>query len=132
MRSRILWVCLLALGVFVVAGCATARVPVYSDAKDLQGKKHYEEAISRYKQYIDQNKDSSLLPYAQYQVAQCYLGLGDKDKAVAQLEALVTQCANCKIVMDKPKNNPVLWAQEDLKMLKEHPEILMPAKPASK
>lgn len=124
--------CLLVLGLLVTAGCATtAVVPGFSDARTLQGDMQYEQAIQQYTEFVQTSPDNDLVPYAEYNVAQCYLMMGDKDKAEAKLNDVVKLYSESPTIQAKPDSNPVLWAQSDLAMLKEHPETMLPAIPAA-
>lgn len=124
--------CLLVLGLLVTAGCATTTVvPGFSDARTLQDDMQYEQAIRQYTEFVQMSPDNDLVPYAEYNVAQCYLMMGDKDKAEAKLNDVVKLYSESPIIQAKPDRNPVLWAQSDLNMLKEHPEIILPAMPAA-
>jgi tetratricopeptide (TPR) repeat protein len=119
--------CLLVLGLLVMTGCATITVPGFSDARTLQNDMQYEQAIQQYTEFVQMSPDNDLVPYAEYNVAQCYLMLGDKDKAEAKLNDVVKLYSESAIIQAKPDSNPVLWAQSDLATLKEHPGIMLPA-----
>ena len=122
--------CLLVLGL-VVVGCASVTVPGYSDAKALQKGEQFEQAIAKYNEFTQMTPESDLVPYAHYNIAQCYLGLRDQAKATDELNNIVKTYADSPIVQAKPDQNPVKWAQDDLQMLNDHPELMMPPMPAA-
>ena len=115
----VVFACVLGLALVFSAGCATQpapRVQGYSDALDLQRMDNHEDAIAMYEAYIETNPDSALVPFAWYRIAESRLAMRDLEGAVATYEAIIDNYPDCP---------PAQWAQEDLAILDENPELLM-------
>lgn len=123
---KVAWVvcvCVVGLGLVFASGCRTApepRVEGYSNALDLMRTDQHEVAIAQFETYIDENPESDLVPFAWFRIAEAYLAMGDKDSAVETYEAIIDKYPDCP---------PAQWAEEDLAILEESPELLMPEEP---
>ena len=89
----------------------------YSEGEALFKQKKYEQALSRYQAYIDENPEGNLSVIARYYMAKCYVGMGKKDEAKEIFQ---------KIQKEHPD---LVWANFSEAQLKE---LSAPAVPASK
>lgn len=116
-------VCVIGLGFVFASGCRMApepRVEGYSNALDLQRANQQEEAIEMFQTYIDENPECELVPFARFRIAEAYLAMGDIDSAVESYEVLIE---------NHPDSIAAQWAEEDLAILEENPELLLGPSP---
>lgn len=111
-----------ALGVVLVVGCAPTPVTKYDVAKKLQRHRKFASAIKEYEQFISQNKDSVLVPYALYNIAWCYRGLYKKQEALDAYK---------KVIDQYPASDPAAWARTEMDRLKKM-ELKPPPPPKKK
>jgi len=107
----------MVIGAAILVGCAPTPVTKYDVAKNLQKQNKFADAIKEYQQFIEANKDSSLVPYALYNIAWCYRGMYKKDEALAAYKQLIDQY---------PQSEPAQWAKVDMERL-EKMELKPPA-----
>ena len=132
MKARVALVCVAAIvGAVLMAGCAnlfaTQKLPPYDLAWNLQKKSDFAGAIKAYNDFTKDpaNKnDSFFLPRAQYNIAWCYWGMGDKDKAMEAFKEVVKQY---------PASEQRKWAEMDMARLEKlEPPAPKPTPPAAK
>lgn len=115
MRTRSAWLCAVtAVGALLVVGCAPGPVTKYDVAKGQQEKKEYSAAISSYNQFMTDpaNANSTLLPYALYNVAWSYRGMYDQEGAMKAYTQLTQQF---------PASDPAKWAASEMRDLQQNP-----------
>jgi TolA-binding protein len=104
-HGKWLWV-IAVIGAVVLTGCGPSTVTKYDVAKKLAAKGDYQGAISAYQEFITANPDSSLVPYAMYNIALTYRGADDNAAALAAYQKLIEQY---------PTKDPAQWAAADVR-----------------
>ena len=62
----------------------------YNDALQTYNKRHYKEAIQKFRELIQENPNTSLSDNCQYWIGECYYSLGKYDHAVVEFEKVFT------------------------------------------
>ena len=122
MRTRTaLLLVLTALVSISLIGCRSLPDTKYDEAASLKKSKKYSAAITKYNQFIAENKYPSLNPYAQYNIARCCVEMKNKPAA---------QAAYKKLIAQYPQSEPAQWAKRDLRDLEKMTLIPAKKKPA--
>ncbi len=87
---------LMAITIFVFAGCATSSfsakskaVNLYENGKKLYDKSSYTEAAANFETVVQNHSDSPMAPVAHYYLACSYRDNGQLDKAKASYQAII-------------------------------------------
>jgi len=107
------FVSLLALGlvgIVVLGGCGPTAVAKYDAGRSLQSRKHFKSAIQKYTEYVDENKDSPLVPWALIYIARCQVALADKPAAMAAYK---------KVTDRFPEHEVARWAEAEMRDIKD-------------
>lgn len=112
MKSRLAFVCAAVIGTSVLFGCQPQMKTTYDVAKALQNEGKPTQAAAEYKKFIGDptNKDSTLLPFAQYNVALCCKADYDKPGAMA---------AYTEVIAKWPTSQPAEWAKIEMAELEK-------------
>ena len=108
MKARSLIVFLLLLG---LAGCQSGppqfQFGAYSEAERFYEKEEYAKAITKYQEYLRENRQGNMAVIAQYYMAKSHEALGQTDEARSLYE---------KIMKEHPA---LIWAEFSKSRLKE-------------
>ena len=96
------------LCVFALSGCGPTQVAKYDAGKSLQEAQRYDEAIQKYEEYVDENPESPLAPYAQIYAARCYRDMAKKPAAMAAYK---------KVIERYPQHNLAEWAAGEMRAI---------------
>jgi TolA-binding protein len=111
MKANRVWFWVIAIvGAVVLTGCGPSMVTKYDVAKNLAEKGDPAAAIETYKEFIAQNPDSTLVPYAMYNIALLHKEMNDDAGAMAAYEKLIEQF---------PAKDPAQWAKANLREMKK-------------
>jgi hypothetical protein len=112
MKSRFALLCAAVLGTSVLFGCQPQMQTKYDVAKGLQSEGKPVQAADKYKEFIGDaaNKDSTLLPFAQYNIALCYKADYNKPAAMA---------AYAEVIAKWPTSQPAEWAKIEMAELEK-------------
>ena len=112
MKSRFALLCAAALGTSMLFGCQPQMQTKYDVAKGLQNEGKPVQAVDKYKEFIGDatNKDSTLLPFAQYNIALCYKADYNKPAAMA---------AYAEVIAKWPTSQPAEWSKIEMAELEK-------------
>ena len=111
-RCIVLVLVTFAVGALFASGCVQVptKFAAYPAADSLQKDGKFAEAIEKYNEFVETNPESALVPNALFHIAECYVGLDQKDDATAAF----------KKVMDQfPASDPAQWAKQKIKILED-------------
>jgi TolA-binding protein len=63
----------------------------YSEAEKHYGKQEYEQAVTKYRAYLDENPQGNLAVIAQYYLGKSYAALGKTDEARMQFQKVANE-----------------------------------------
>ena len=111
MKAHKAWFGVIAvIGAVVLTGCGPSRVTKYDVAKKQADQRDYPAAVETYKEFIAQNPDSSLVPYAMYNIGCLYRDMNDKAAAMEAFKKLTEQF---------PTKDPARWAETDMREMQQ-------------
>lgn len=119
MRSRIALLCAAAVAAALLVGCSPGIQTKYDVARNLQKDQQYAAAVAKFGEFVNENKESTLVPYAMYFSARSYEMMYDKTKAMAAYKEVVEKF---------PVSEPAKWAEADMRDLEKR-ELTPPPAP---
>jgi tetratricopeptide (TPR) repeat protein len=139
-RKAVALCALLAFFAVVVIGCSNKGPSAsYEKTTKLKDKAHelqtkgksteamadYTAAISGYTQFIEQNQDNRLVPYAKYNIAKCQQWMGKMDEAKKSYQEIISKASAAvsagNAVAAKEWQEVAQWAQADLTYMRTLP-----------
>lgn len=121
MKSRVASVLVAAIAVAILFGCAPKVSTLYDVASNHEQAKQYQQAITKYDEYVKANTTSLLVPFALYHKGVCYEKLYDKPKAMEAYQTVLQQY---------PQTEPGQWAKAAMEDLAKR-ELTPPAPKAA-
>lgn len=112
MKSRLALVCAAVIGTSVLFSCQQQMQTQYDLAKARQNEGKPVQAVAEYNKFIADaaNKDSTLLPFAQYNIALCYKADYNKPAAMDAYAAVIAKY---------PTSQPAEWAKIEMAELEK-------------